>query len=90
MARNSPKQFAAHLAARGLPPTLPPPPAVVRCAEVRRRSERLRHEAGAVLAVANMSDPIAASALRMIGAGILSDADSLELVCESWERERNR
>lgn len=88
MARNSPKQFAAHLAARGLPPTLPPPPAVVRCAEVRVRANRLRHEAGAVLAVANQTDPIAASCLRMIGAGILSDADALELVAESWERNR--
>lgn len=82
------RSYAAHREAMGLPKTLPPPPAVVHCAEVRRRSERLRHEAGAVLAVANQTDPIAASCLRMIGAGILSDANALELVCESWERSR--
>lgn len=86
MARNSAKQYAAHRAAVGLPPTLPPPPAVTRCAEVQRRANHLRKEAEAVLMVSRHADPIAASCLRLIGAGILSDADALELVVESWGR----
>lgn len=52
------------------------------------RADRLTHEAGAILATANMVDPIAASCLRMIAQGIRGDADSLRLVAESWERSR--
>lgn len=80
MARNSFKQYAAHRAAVGLSPlaaTLPPPPATDLRAEILRRAERIQHEAGAVLAVANQTDPIAARCLRMIGQGMLSDVAAL-------------
>jgi hypothetical protein len=85
--RNSPKQYAEHRAAAGLP-TLAPPPAVRQKQEILVRSDRLRREAETIRKVAAQSntDLIARACLHRISSSILSDADALELVAESLGR----
>jgi hypothetical protein len=74
--------YQAHREAQGLPRTQPPPAIG---AAITRQARNLHRLGRHVLATANESDPVAARALRRIGAGILSDSYSLELVAAGRE-----
>jgi hypothetical protein len=75
--------YQRHREERGLPPTVPPPAALAD--DMRRAARKATAVASHVLALANETDRIAASALRRIGSTILDDAQAIERVANAVE-----